>query len=170
MHIFTIPYIVCQCLTNKHTAIGIVKHDLTILELLDLLTQNLLTSNKLIERLYLHNMRWFLWFTSFFILYLSPVSGVPTSVTLSPKSRSIRISWSKPVESQSTIQGYRVRVLLNSECVVEVLLVCSTGCTNKVSILLVKISLSANHIYTKATITINTFDSRNFSLFRILQS
>ncbi|XP_071135950.1 uncharacterized protein [Mytilus edulis] len=59
------------------------------------------------------------------------LSGVPTSVTLSPKSRSIRISWNKPVESQSTIQGYRVRVLLNSECVVEVLLVCSTGCTNK---------------------------------------
>ncbi|CAG2200545.1 unnamed protein product [Mytilus edulis] len=59
------------------------------------------------------------------------LSGVPTSVTLSPKSRSIQISWSKPVESQTTIQGYRVRVLLNSECVVEVLLVCSTGCTNK---------------------------------------
>ncbi|XP_071136806.1 protein sidekick-2-like [Mytilus edulis] len=58
------------------------------------------------------------------------LSSVPTSVTLSATSRNIQISWSKPVESKSTIKGYRLRVLLNNECVVEVLLVCSTGCTN----------------------------------------
>ncbi|XP_063402366.1 phosphatidylinositol phosphatase PTPRQ-like [Mytilus trossulus] len=56
--------------------------------------------------------------------------GVPTSVSLSTASRSILISWNKPVDSKSTIIGYRVRVLVNHECVVEILLVCSTGCTN----------------------------------------
>ncbi|XP_052089969.1 phosphatidylinositol phosphatase PTPRQ-like [Mytilus californianus] len=63
-------------------------------------------------------------------LTCAALSGVPTSVTLSAKSRSIRISWSKPVESKSTILGYRLRVLVNNDCVAEVLLVCSTGCTN----------------------------------------
>ncbi|CAG2235004.1 unnamed protein product [Mytilus edulis] len=63
-------------------------------------------------------------------LTCAALSSVPTSVTLSATSRSIQISWSKPVDSKSTIIGYRLRVLVNSDCVVEVLLVCSTGCTN----------------------------------------
>ncbi|VDI39124.1 Hypothetical predicted protein, partial [Mytilus galloprovincialis] len=63
-------------------------------------------------------------------LTCAALSSVPTSVTLSATSRSIQISWSKPIDSKSTIIGYRLRVLVNSDCVVEILLVCSTGCTN----------------------------------------
>ncbi|CAC5355926.1 unnamed protein product [Mytilus coruscus] len=63
-------------------------------------------------------------------LTCAALSSVPSSVTLSAASRSIQITWSKPVDSKSTIIGYRLRVLVNSGCVVEVLLVCSTGCTN----------------------------------------
>ncbi|VDH93210.1 Hypothetical predicted protein [Mytilus galloprovincialis] len=63
-------------------------------------------------------------------LTCAALSSVPTSVTLSADSRSIQISWSKPVDSKTTLIGYRLRVLLNNECVVEVLLVCSTGCIN----------------------------------------